>query len=89
MLNDLNLNDDNEIKSEGTNNRFEQPLQKRLSQRKEDIKKDLSNKTNEILNNSYNKKPNKRKIDYPKDNTSDDDYYKKKNLQRNLRKLGG
>ena len=32
------------------------------------------------------KKPKKRKIDYPKDNTSDDDSYEK-NLQRNLRKL--
>lgn len=39
LLKDLNLNDVNEIKSESNNNCFEQPLQKLLSQRKEDIKK--------------------------------------------------
>ena len=48
----------------------------------------INNFTDEILNNIYNKKPKKRKIDYPKDNSSDDGSYKK-NLQRNLRELVG
>ena len=62
----------------------EHPLHKWLFQRKDDIK----NLTNEILNNIYNKKAKKRKINYPKENTSDDDYYEKKESPKKFKKNG-
>ena len=72
MFNNLNINGINEIESEGDSDLFKQLLKERLCKRADntDIMK------NKNLNKN-NKKVKKRKGIYPKENSCDEQSYKK------------
>ena len=83
MFDDLNINDVNDIESEGNNNWFKQPLNGRLSKRTDN--KDILN--NEIPNK--NNKAKKIKLCILKKIQIMKAPMKKRNHKRNLRKLDG
>ena len=83
LFDDLNINDVNDIESEGNNNWFKQPLNGRLSKRTDN--KDILN--NEIPNK--NNKAKKIKLCILKKIQNMKAPMKKRNHKRNLRKLDG